>query len=510
MSEEFVIGIDKGTSVVKAVAFDRQGHEAALARRRVTGLHPHPGWHEEDPDRSWNLTLEALGEAVESLPDGAEVVAVGVTAHMGGAWLVDGDGRPVRNGICWNDGRAKDVQNEMEDDGRLRRFFEITGNAPMPGVTVMILRHLLRHEPEVVAQAEHVLNAKDFLRMRLTGEYASEPSDVSWVPGDAETQQYSDEVFEICGISETKRLFPPIIPSGSIAGRISAGAATATGLTAGTPVVAGLGDVTANSVGSGVIHAGQALTVLGTSCLNCLVVDDVELEPFGLGFLWTLPNDTRIRVLPNTGGQMSVDWMLETVCGNLRDGDTFRFDEVEQLIADTPPGAGGVVFIPYMNAGGVLAPFFDSLARGSIFGLTAQTTPGQLARAAFEGLSFAVRDCYEAMPFELPELIRVTGGGAGSDLLCQLMADSIGHPVEVLGITETGAAGVAMLGAVAVGMAEDLEEVTSRWCQPAKVFQPDEANRKELQQAFELYGSVRDALRPLSKQRQLVEEAGNT
>lgn len=505
---ECVIGIDKGTSMVKAVAFAADGRELAVGRRRINSLHPQPGWHEEDPNLSWSLTCEAIREALAKLPEGTVVRGVGVTAHMGGAWLIDGDGQPVRNAVCWPDGRAHDAQASLGEDG-LNRFFEISGNAPMPGVTVMVLRHLLREEPDVLDRAAHVLIGKDFIRYRLTGNIATDPSDVSWIPGDAATSGYSEELFELCGLQPIRDLFPPILPSGDIAGQITEQAAEETGLAAGTPVVTGLADGPANATGTGVLHAGQAVTVLGTSCLNEVAVEEVELEPFGLGFLWTLPNLNRIRVLPNTAGTMSTDWMLHTVCSDLFDGESFRFDEIERMVEATPPGSGGVVFIPYLNEGGVLAPFFDPLARGTLYGVSAQTTRAQLARAAFEGLAFAIRDCYEAMPVDrLPDRIRVTGGGAASPLLCRMIADLTGNPAEVLGITESGAAGVAMLAAVATGIATDLDTLASQWCRPETVYEPDESRREQLEDAYRLYGQVRDATRPLSEQRRKVEEAG--
>lgn len=507
MSEEYVIGVDKGTSVVKAVAFDAHGHEAACSRRPIHSLHPRPGWHEEDPEESWRLTCEAIGDTVGTLPEDAVVRAVGCTAHMGGAWLVDGEGDPVRNAICWPDGRAHGDQAEMEVDGRLDRFFEITGNAPMPGVTVMVLRHLLRNEPAVVDRAEHVLIGKDFIRLRLTGEIATEPSDVSWMPGDAATRNYSEELLELCEIGSLRKLFPPITQSGDIAGHVTESAAAATGLPEGTPVVAGLADGVANSVGTGTLEPGQAVTVLGTSCLNQLVVSDVALEPFGLGFLWTMPNDTRIRVLPNTAGTMSIDWMLRTAVGHLRKGSSFDFGEIERMVNETTPGAGGIVVIPYLNPGGVLAPFFDPQARGTVFGVSAQTSPAQLVRAAFEGLAFAVRDCYEAMSTP-PGAIRVTGGGAGSELLCQLIADVTGRPVGALGLSESGAAGVGMLSAVAAGMGDDLGSLAATWCSPARTFEPDPDHVGRLEVAYGLYTAVRDAIRPLSALRHEVELGG--
>jgi sugar (pentulose or hexulose) kinase len=497
--DTLVLGIDKGTSVIKAVAFDATGAERACGKRRVPSLHLHPGWHEEDPDTTWRLTAEAIADALAALPAGSRVAAVGVTGHMGGAWLIDEHGAPVRNAICWPDGRAHAEQGAMERDGRLEELFAISGNASMPGMTLMALRWLERNEPESLERARTLLIAKDFIRHRLTGEAATEPSDVSWMPGDAETRGYSERLLEISELQRWRALLPEIVPSHEIAGRVTAQAAAQTGLPEGTPVVAGLGDGVANAVGTGVLHPGEAVTVMGTSCLNQLVVDGVEREPFGLGFLWTMPNGTRLRVLPNTAGTMSIDWMAQTTCPGL------EIREVEALAAAQPPGAGGVIFLPYLNSGGVLAPFFDPLARGCLLGLTAQTSQGQLARATFEGLAFATGDCYGAMPRQV-DRVRLTGGGANSGLLGQLVADVLGRPVERLTCEESGAAGVGMLAAVAAGLADDLDDAAARWCRVARTFEPVAASRERLTEAFALYRALRDAVRPLSAARHALSE----
>jgi sugar (pentulose or hexulose) kinase len=495
-----LIGLDKGTSVVKAVVFDADGRELSCARRDVPSLHPHPGWHEEDPGGSWRLSCEALREAVAGLAAGTPVAAVGVTGHMGGAWLVDAAGRPVRNAICWPDGRAVDFQDELERDGRLDRVFAISGTSSMPGMSLMALGWLDRHEPEALAAAQALLCAKDFVRLRLTGEIATDPSDLSWMPGDAATRDHSDELLELAGLTAHRRLLPPVRPSGAIVGHVTAEASEATRLPAGTPVVTGLGDGVANAVGTGTLRPGDAVTVMGTSCLNQLVTADVELEPWGLGFGWTMPNETRLRVLANTAGTMSLDWMARTVAPELPPA------EWERLAAAEPAGAGGIVFLPYLNAGGVVAPFFDPHMRGCVFGLDAQTSPGRLLRAAFEGLAFATADCYEAMPRDVGR-VRLTGGGANSPLLGQLVADVIGRRVEVLEGTESGAAGVAMLGAVATGLGADLDEVAGRWCRVARAYDPTAGEASAVERALDLYRSLRDAVRPLSAKRQRLVEA---
>ena len=307
----YVIGIDKGTSVIKTVVFDSAGKACGAAERRMEVLRPHPGWHEEDPARTWALCVETIREAlVRAGVSATEIKAVGIAGHMGGAWLVDANGDPVRNAVCWPDERAQADQISMENKGLLPEAFAISGNGLMPGITALVLGWLAREEPETLARTHRVLCAKDFLRLRLTDEAATDPSDVSFVPGDIDARGHSLRVLELCGAADWISKMPAILPSEAVAGHVTAAAAAATGLAEGTPVVTGLGDACANALGVGAVRPGAAVTVLGTSCLNSLVTERAERAPEGLGFLFSMPFGRYVRILPNTSGTMSFDWFL--------------------------------------------------------------------------------------------------------------------------------------------------------------------------------------------------------
>lgn len=496
-----LLGIDKGTSVIKAVLFSLEGKELACAQRRVEVLHPKAGWHEEDADTTWQLCAEAIREALEKAGlTGADVEAVGLAGHMGGVWLVDGDGRPVRNAICWPDARAQSDLVAMEGEGLTKRTFAISGNGLMPGITTMLLGWLANHEPDTVKRTAKVLCAKDFIRYRLTGSLATEPSDISFMPGDIDARTYSPEVLRLCGASAWADKLAPVIESGEIAGSVTEDAAAQTGLRVGTPVIAGLGDACANAIGVGAVEPGAAFTALGTSCLNSIVTATADREPFGLGFLFSMPLDRYLRILPNTSGTITMDWFLQRFGGPKDARGGWDFKALAARAEAIPPGAEGVILLPYVNGAGVLAPFADTQMRGAFFGVSTHSTRDHLLRAVYESLCYATRDCFEALP-EKPKRLTLTGGGAQSPFWAQMFADVCGVTVDVSEVGESGALGAALLAGVGVCLYPDLATAARQASGRAAVYEPRPDFTARYNEWFGLYRNLRDVYRTYSAER---------
>ncbi|WP_420410285.1 FGGY-family carbohydrate kinase [Hoeflea sp.] len=497
----YLIGIDKGTSMVKSVVFDEDGRTVGTSEERVEVLSPRPGWHEEDPEDSWQACCRTIRGAISQAGIEARAVkGIGIAAHMGGAWIIDKDGKPVRNAVCWPDERAQPLLTELEGTGRLEEAFAISGNGLMPGITLMILAWLNRHEPEVRAKAKAVLGAKDYLRYRLTGGIATDPSDVSFVPGDIDARVHSPKLARLLGAEGWDDTLPEIVASDSIVGEVTAEAAEHTGLAAGTPVVTGCGDAVANVIGAGGSRPGEAITVLGTSCLNSLIVDEPGREPPGLGFLFAMPGDNYLRILPNTSGTITMDWFLDHF-GGIRDGaGKWDFRAMEKRVAETPRGADGVLLLPYVNTAGVLAPFYDPRARGAFFGMSNQTTRDHLMRAVYEALAYSTRDCFEAMPGG-QEVLTLTGGGARSAFWAQMFADVCKVPIEISTAEQTGAAGVALMAGVAVGIWPDLATGQAKTSSVSVRYEPDPLAAVDYDRWYDLYRDLRETYRGYSARR---------
>ncbi|QEW23200.1 L-xylulose/3-keto-L-gulonate kinase (plasmid) [Paracoccaceae bacterium] len=503
----YVLGIDKGTSVIKAVIFDATGTTVGKADRRTEILAPRPGWHEEDPATTWAACCAVIRAALaDAGVTGGDITGVGVAAHMGGAWIVDSQGAPVRNAICWPDERAAPELAALEEKGVLDDAFAISGNGLMPGITLLILNWLTTHEPQTLTRASAVLCAKDYLRFRLTGEIATDPSDVSFVPGDIRAQRHSPDLMDMLGAGAWVKHMPPILPSEAIAGKVTAQAAEATGLAPGTPVITGLGDAVANTLGAGRSQPGEAVTILGTSCLNAQILAEANSEPKGLGFLFAMPRGHSLRILPNTSGTLTLDWFLDQFGGPKTPSGAWDFAQLEAQVDAIEPGAGGVLLLPYLNPAGVLAPFYGPRARGAFFGMSRHTTRDHLARAVYEALAYSTRDCFAAMPGARTALT-LTGGGARSRVWAQMFADVLNLPVDVTEQEETGALGVALLAGIAGGLWPDLDTAQSATSGVAASYTPDPQRAAEYEGWFALYQDIRDTYSAFSEQRAQLRQA---
>lgn len=439
-----MLGIDVGTTLVKAALFplDDLSSPLAVGRADAATIAPRPGWSEADPELVWT-TVSACVRAVIGGPDGhrCEVVAVGLSGTACGAWLLDAQHRPVRRAILWNDGRAVGVVDGWRRDGRLDEVFERSGNVPFPGYTLPVLRWLAEHEPDALADAEHLLFCKDYVRLRLTGEVGSDVTDASYAPFGIHERRWDVRLLELAGVSEHQRLLPELRAPDATA-PLLAEVGELLGLRAGIPVAVGATDIVAGCVGGGAVRPGSAVTILGTSANSSVVTAQPELEPHGVGIMAAGPLDAWTRTMLNTCGSTTLDWTARLLTG----GDVAAL----VALAEACDTEDRPVLVPYLANAGVVSPFVDAQARGVLAGLRVDHGPVEVARAAVDGLAFAVADSYASMPSRVDRITAV-GGAARSDLLLQTVADATGAVVVRPRGREFGARGAALLAAHAAG-----------------------------------------------------------
>jgi sugar (pentulose or hexulose) kinase len=500
-----LLGIDKGTTMTKAVVFDAAtGRVLGLARRPTRSFRPHPDWHEEDMDETWRGVAAAIREAVavSGIAPG-DVAGVGVSGHMGGLWALDKAGEPLGRAIAWPDARAAALLAGWHAEGRVAGFYAVNGNALMPGLPPVLLAYMAAHHPDFFDRAGQVFCAKDFINYRLTGRIATDESDLSYFPCDIRARRLSPALFDLAGLPGRERLVPEVLPIGALVGTVSADAAALTGLLQGTPVVTGAGDAVAAAIGVGALEPGQAVTVIGTSFMNNLTVDRPVTEPEGVGFLFMMPDGRWQRLMANTGGgSVCLDWVLETFGSAAFAGQDAAtiFARIETEVRAQPAVPGGLILHPYLNTAGMTAPRHIPAARGSIFGLTTETSPLALVRAVMEGVAMAMIECYAALDAPVTE-IRITGGGARSPLWREICAAAMGRPLLVPEVEETGALGVALLAARAVGLHADLPSAAAALVRIADTVTPDPTLAARYAQAFPLFAALGGALAPLWQRR---------
>jgi sugar (pentulose or hexulose) kinase len=501
---DLLLGLDAGTSVVKAALFDRAGRELAVARRPTPVFTPRPGWSETSMLATWEMAAAAMRELWAAGVDPQRVAAVGLTGNMVGAWLIDAAGQPVRNAILWNDGRAQALIDRLgaAHPGFMSTIVRASGSVMQQGCTLPVLAWLAEHEPQSLAQAAAVLCCKDWLCHQLTGSLQVDPTEASVMPGDAQGRGYSEQMIDLFGLRPWRHLFPPVRPSQAVAGCVQTAAAQATGLPEGLPVIVGAGDVPASAIGLGAVEPGVACTLLGTNILNCLVTAEPEYAPQDVGVMFCLPERRWLRAMINVSGTTSLDWFIAQFCAEERQAATSPTDlfaQLEALAQASAPGANGVLYLPYLSLQGITAPFWEPAARAEFFGMSDRTTRADLLRALYEGIALSIRDGYAVLPQAVSE-IRLSGGGAKSAFWSQIIADATGCRVVVPAGSEFGAQGAALLAAVGLGwyasVGDAVRATAAAAEQPARVFTPQPPMTAVYDQLYAVYRSLQRDLLP--------------
>ena len=447
------IGLDLGTSGVKAVLLDRDGAVRAGASRALTVSRPRPRWSEQAPRDWWDAASGALAALVDQARaagvDPHDIGALGLTGQMHGATLLDAHGDVLRPAILWNDGRADAECAELERLAPALRT--VAGNVAMPGFTAPKLLWVRRHEADVFARIAHVLLPKDYLRYRLTGAFATDPSDAAgtlWL--DVAKRDYDDALLAACGLSRAQ--MPTVFEGNGVTGTLLPAVARALGLRE-IPVVAGGGDNAAGAVGVGIVRPGDALLSLGTSGVYFAVSDGFRANP-------ELAVHSFCHALPDTWHLMSV--MLNAAGCLDFSAQLAGYGGVAALLddAETNARASRPWFLPYLS--GERTPHNDVNAKGVFYGLTPDTQRADLANATLEGVGFALLDGIDALHAAglAPDSITVIGGGSRSAYWTQMLADLSGRALTLRAGGEVGPAlGAARLARLALEPDVPLDDV---------------------------------------------------
>ena len=468
MSDHY-LGIDVGTTAVKAMVVGEDGAIAGEAESTLEVSVPSPGWSEQHPGDWWNGTIEAVRASMASA--GAQGVrAVGLSGQMHSSVLLDGDSQVVRPAILWNDVRTSAqcrYITELVGKTGLRR---LVGNPALEGFTAPKLLWVREHEPQHFEKIRTALLPKDYVRFLMTGALATEPSDAAGtLLFDVKRGRWSEEM--ITGLQLDPAILPPVFGSSEITGTLTAASAEALGLQRGTPVVGGGADNAAASVGSGVVSPGSLQTSIGTSGAVVAPIDRPRVDP-GMrihSFNHAVDSTWYLMGVTLSAGA-ALGWYRRTLAG-----PGGSLPEYEELIAEadcTEPGANGLTFLPYLT--GERTPHADSNARGAFSGLNVAHGRGHLTRAIMEGVTFALRDSLELMRklgVDATDIVAV-GGGARSVVWRQMQADVLGVPVVRVGPSGGAPYGAAILAAVGARRFSSVAEACDSWIRPIDRVEP--------------------------------------
>jgi xylulokinase len=415
---------------------------------------------------------------------------------MHGAVLLDQSGDVIRPALIWCDQRTDDQCRTITEKVGATRLIELTSNPAITGFTLPKLRWVLEQEPELWSQVRSILLPKDYVRFRLTGERATDVADASGtLLFDVAKRCWSSEMLKATEIDE--RWLPKVLESPEVSGRVSAAGAAATGLLAGTPVVAGAGDQAAGAVGMGIVRPGMVSATIGTSGVVFAATAAPSLDPLGRihTFCHAIPGRWHVMGVTQAAG-LSLRWFRDQFGAGTDDGRD-PYERLADEAATVPSGSDGVLWAPYLM--GERTPHCDPHARGALLGLTASHTRAHVIRAILEGVAFSLRDTLTifdeiAVPVEK---IRLGGGGARSTLWRQIQAEVYGRPAEILAAEEGAAYGAALLAGVGSGSWASVDEACEAAVRVSAKIEPDKANAALMDDQYLRFRAIYPALRSI-------------
>ncbi|MEK9773402.1 MAG: xylulokinase [Opitutae bacterium] len=500
------IGIDVGTSSIKALLVDPTGNVLATSNPEYPFQTPAPLCAETDPDVWWDATCKAIRELL-AVTDPELVSGIGLTGQMHGLVLIDEKGAPLRPCIMWNDQRSFQECEEMTEIIGAAEVLRITGNPVLAGFTAPKLRWVEKNEPEIFAKISKVLLPKDFIRYRLTGEFFSEMSDASGTSMlNVGERKWSEEILEAMGWSIS--WLPELTESTVASAKISSDASARTGLIVNTPVVAGGGDQAAQAVGCGIVEEGMVSATLGTSGVVFAQSDEYRVEPDGKlhAFCHAVPGKWHLMgVMLSAAG--SFQWyknqLGEEEQRREQNGEGNAYDLLTHAAAAIDPGCEGLLFLPYLS--GERTPYPDPHAKGAFVGMTLRHGKAHLTRAVLEGVSYGLKDSLSLMQAlgVQPAKIILSGGGARSELWKQMLSDIFETPCCLVNATEGAAYGAALLAAVGCGALPTVEDASRAWIRETQQIGMG-ANSPKYKKNYriyqDLYPSLKNAFYNLSEQ----------
>lgn len=453
-AQKYLLGLDISTTGAKALLIDAAGAVIGSATTPLTLSTPRPLWSEQNPADWWAGMAASIRQLLaEQGVAGESIAAIGLTGQMHGLVLLDDSGQVLRPAILWNDGRTQAQCDEMRARLGRARLIQITGNDALTGFTAPKVLWVQQNEPGVYAQARHILLPKDYLRFKLTGDYAMDKADgAGTILFDLRARDWSPEV--LAALNIPAEWLPPTFEGPEVTGVVSVAAAAETGLLAGTPVVGGGGDQAAQAVGVGAVEPGVIALTLGTSGVVFATTPSALVEPAGRlhAFCHAVPGRWHFMgVMLSAAG--SLQWYRDALAPGV------SFDGLIAEATNVSPGSEGLLFLPYLS--GERTPHPDPLARGAWVGLTIRHSRPHLTRAVLEGVAFGIKDSFtliQGAGLGGIEQVRVSGGGAKSALWRQIMADVLGAELVTVNTTEGAAYGAALLAAVGAGFYGTVDE----------------------------------------------------
>jgi len=488
----YFLGIDTSTTSSKALLVDESGDVIAVASSPHTFQTPRPLWSEQNPHEWWDAVSASIKQVLSEAGIGGEGIdAIGLTGQMHGLVLLDEAGNVLRPAILWNDQRTQSQCDEIHQRIGKEKFIQITGNVALTGFTAPKILWVKENEPDIFAKAKHVLLPKDYIRYKLTGEYAMDKADgAGTVLFDLKSRDWSRELLDALEIDPA--WMPRTFEGTEFTGYVTDEAASLTGLKVGTPVVAGGGDQAAQAVGVGAVEPGVVALTVGTSGVVFATTPSALIEPDGRlhAFCHAVPGLWHFMgVMLSAAG--SLQWYRDTLAPNI------SFDDLLKEAESVSAGSDGLQFLPYLS--GERTPHPDPLARGAFIGLTLRHSRAHMTRAVLEGVAFGLKDSFTLIQkagLGAITQVRASGGGTKGALWRQILASVLDAELVTVNTTEGAAYGAALLAGVGAGAWSDVPTSCKAAVKITGSTQPDPAQAEAYHQGYAIYRNLYPVLKP--------------
>lgn len=497
---KYLIGIDIGTSATKTVLFDEKCNVMASASKEYPLFQPHNGWAEQEPEDWYDAVITTLGQVVSKSGVSSEDIAgIGLSGQMHGLVMLDEDNAVIRPAIIWCDQRTAKECEEITKRVGAERLIEISANPALTGFTASKILWVRSNEPENYKRCRHILLPKDYIRFKLTGEYATDVSDASGMQLlDVPKRCWSDEILNKLDIDRS--MLGRVYESPEVTGYITKETAKLTGLSCKTAVVAGAGDNAAAAIGTGIVKDGKAFTTIGTSGVVYAHTSTPSIDKKGRvhTFCCAVPGCWHIMGVTQAAG-LSLKWFKDNFCqdyvAEAKEQSRDVYDIINEKIENVPLGSNRLIYLPYLM--GERTPHLDSECRGVFFGLSGIHTKPDLLRAVMEGVSFSLTDCKEILEetgANINEMM-VCGGGGKSRVWRSMLADMYNCGVKTIVSEEGPALGVAILAGVGTGVFESVEAACEKFIQEKEASVPNIENHKKYRNIHKLYQKLYTSLK---------------
>jgi len=495
----YVLGIDVGTGGTRALIVAEKGRiVAAATEEHEPFASPKIGWAEQRPEDWWRAAGIAVRKSLaQAKLRGDQISCVGFSGQMHGAVMLDAKGEVVRPALIWCDVRTEKQCRELNERIGAERLIQLTCNPALPNFTLTKFLWVRENEPENWKRVRSVMLPKDYVRFRLTGERAIDVADASGtLMLDLAKRRWSAEVLQAAEIDPS--FLPEVFESPDVCGKVSAPGAAATGLAAGTPVVAGAGDQAAGATGMGIVTPGAVSATIGTSGVVFAATDRPALDPRGRlhTFCHSVPGRWHVMGVTQAAG-LSLRWFRDNFESPSAQSAADPYDKLTAEAATAPPGADGLLWAPYLM--GERTPHLDADARGALVGLTASHTRAHIVRAILEGVAFSLKDTFTIFDeMKVPvKSIRLGGGGARSPLWRQIQADVYNHEVEIVEAEEGAAYGAAILAGVGAKIWPSVDSACDSVVRVVHRVQPNPASAEAMQKNYAAYRRIYPAVKSI-------------